>query len=116
MNWSEPKNINLTNWIGLLLLATALTIMVISLVEIKSNEITLATQTLTIEEVWTYEGALQWWQNTFTLTILPTTEILTIFGIVTLLTSQLLNFFIKRLTKKPSYRAKDSWKKTKTKP
>lgn len=92
MNWSGPKNINHTKWTGVLLLAAALIILVLSLIEIKSNEIMLATQNLSIEEVWLYEGALQWWQNIFTTTILPTTQILTTTGIATILTSQLLKF------------------------
>lgn len=60
MNWSEPKNIDLTKYVGILLLATALIILVISIIELKGNEIMLATQTLSIEEVWSFEGALQW--------------------------------------------------------
>ena len=60
----------------------------------------LATQNLSIEELWFYEGALQWWQNTFTTTILPTTQILTTTGIATILTSQLLKFAQKDPKKK----------------
>ena len=101
MNWSGPKNTNYTKWTGVLLLAAALTILVTSIIEIKSNEIMLATQTLSIEEVWAYEGALQWWQNTFTTTILPTTGILTISCIATLLTSQILKFAQNTTQKKP---------------
>ena len=52
MNWSEPKNIDLTKYVGILLLATALIILVISIIELKGNEIMLTTQTLSIEEVW----------------------------------------------------------------
>jgi hypothetical protein len=101
LNWSGPKNTNYTKWTGVLLLAAALTILVTSIIEIKSNEIMLATQTLSIEEMWAYEGALQWWQNTFTTIILPTTGILTISGIATLLTSQILKFAQNTTQKKP---------------
>ena len=90
MNRSELKNTHYIIWTGLLLLLAALTMLVISLLEIKSNEIMLATQTLGMEELWTYEGSLQWWQNTFTTITLPTTTVLTISGIA-LLILQILN-------------------------
>ena len=102
MNWiKKPKKTNLTKWIGLLLITAALIIWLHSIIEIKSNEIMLANQNLSIEEVWAYEGALQWWKNAYVTAILPTTGILTISGIATLITPQLFGFAQKITLKKP---------------
>ena len=76
----KHKKSNLTVWVGLLLIIAALTIWLFSFIELKSNEIMLTTQ-LSIEEVWLYEGALQWWENAYVTVVLPTIGILTIFGI-----------------------------------
>ena len=40
---------------------------------------------LTVEEMWSYEGSLQWWSNTYATTIFPTTMAMITVGLVTLL-------------------------------
>ena len=102
MNWmKKPKKINLTVWIGVLLITVAFSIWLYSIIEIQSNEIMLATQDLGVEEVWLYEGALQWWKNAYWTAILPTWGILTISGIATILSPQLRGFAQKVTLKKP---------------
>lgn len=44
----------------------------------------LNSSTLTQEEVWSYEGSLQWWQSTYT-TILPATAVMMAVGVIGLL-------------------------------
>lgn len=94
MNWiTNHKKHNLTVLIGLILTISALSIWIYSIIELKSNEIMLTTQNLSIKEVWRYEGALQWWKNFYTTTIIPATTILTLSGIATILSPQLLSRF-----------------------
>ena len=40
---------------------------------------------LTAEEMWSYEGSLQWWRSTYMTTILPITAVMITVGLVTLL-------------------------------
>jgi len=95
MNWiNYHKKFNLTK-IGLLLIIIAMSIWLCSLIELKSNEIML-TQNLSIEEVWLYEGALQWWKNVYTTAIIPVTVVLTLSGIVILLRKQLPSRFAQK--------------------
>jgi len=97
MNWiKNHKKLNLTVWIGLLLIISALSIWIYSIIELKSNEIMLTTQNLSIEEVWRYEGALQWWKNVYVTAILPTTAVLILSGTVTLLSQQLFSHFTQK--------------------
>ena len=104
MKWVEKhKKINFTKWIGLLLLVAALIIWGHSIIELKSNEIMLSTQNLSIQETRAYAGALQWWQNAYTSAYLPTTGILTLAGIVTLLSQQFLKFVQKITLKNPTF-------------
>ena len=93
MNWINYKKVNLTLYIGLFLITIAMSIWLYSLIELRSNEIMLTTQNLSIEEVWRYEGALQWWKNLYTTAIIPTTAVLTFSGIAVLLSQQILNHF-----------------------
>ena len=93
--------IKLTKWIGILLLFSLIIIFVISILEIRSNEVLLATQGLSKEERWACEGALQWWENVFMTNIIPTSRILLITGMATLLTPKLLIFAYKFGLRKP---------------
>jgi hypothetical protein len=74
--------------LGPLLLALAFIIFILSIIEIVSNEIILSNPNLyglSVEEVWSYEGALLWWNRVFTSIIVPTTIILTISGITVII-------------------------------
>ena len=93
MNWiNYHKRVNLRSAIGLFLIIVAMSIWLYSLIELKTNEIMLTTQ-LTIEEVWRYEGALQWWKNVYSTAIIPATVILISSGIAVLLSQQIPNQF-----------------------
>ena len=96
MSWMKNQKNHLLKWIGLILIIAALSIWIYSITELKSNEIMLTTQNLSIEEVWQYEGALQWWNNTYTTTIIPLTAILTTLGVATLLRKRLLDTLAKK--------------------
>ena len=56
-----------------------------SFYQIYYNESILSTQSLSIEEVWNAQGALQWWNNFFTTTIIPLSLILALVGLVILI-------------------------------
>ena len=91
MNWiKNHKNINLSVWIGLALIVAALSIWLLSIIELTSNEIML-TENLPIEEVWRYEGALNWWKATYNTAIIPTTVILVISGMLSITSQHLIS-------------------------
>jgi hypothetical protein len=93
MNRTEKiGKINLTLWIGISLIVAAFTIWLCSIIEIKSNEIMLSTQNLTVEEFWLYDGALQWWKNAYWTVIFPMWGILTLSGITIMISPQLPRF------------------------
>ena len=84
----KPKN-KLIVGFGLLLIIIAFTIWLISIIEIKSNEIILATQNLSVEEFEFYQGSLQWWNNIYNNSILPIGGILVLTGLATSLSPQI---------------------------
>jgi hypothetical protein len=95
MNWiNYYKKLNLTR-IGLLLVIVAMGIWIIAIIELVSNEVML-TQNLSIEEVWLYEGALQWWKNFYTTAIIPVTAVLSLSGIALLLGQHLPSWFAQK--------------------
>jgi len=80
---------------------------VLTFIEIQSNEVMIAHAqecSLTIEEIWAYEGSLKWWKNVYVTTIIPLIGILTTSGIVVIVTPSLLqlkqNVFFKRVRNK----------------
>lgn len=89
------ENHNITRCAGLLLIFSALSICLISIIELVSNEVML-TQNLSMEEVWRYEGALKWWKVVYNTTILPATAILMVSGILTILRPKLLSIFVQK--------------------
>jgi hypothetical protein len=95
MTWIKNHKINKPQWFAIILIITALSIWIHSLIELKSNEIMLTNQNLSMEEIWRYEGALQWWKNTYETTIIPITSMLLILGAATLLRQKLLSTFTK---------------------
>ena len=92
MNWMKKhQQLNLSVWIGLLLIITALSIWIFSIAELEGNEIKLTTQNLSIDEIWRYEGALQWWKNVYMTAIIPATAVLALSGIASILSQQLFS-------------------------
>ena len=80
---------------------------VLTFIEIQSKEVMIAHAqecSLTIEEIWAYEGSLKWWKNVYVTTIIPLIGILTTSGIVVIVTPSLLqlkqNVFFKRVRNK----------------
>ena len=67
--------------VGVGLIWLAFSLWAYSFYQIYHNESILSTQSLSIEEVWKAQGALQWWNNFFTTTILPLCLILALVGI-----------------------------------
>ncbi|MFC1487461.1 hypothetical protein ACFLRN_07245 [Thermoproteota archaeon] len=113
----KPKHYTLFLYVGLLLIVIAISTSVVSIIEIKGNELLLSnaqTIGLSIEEIWSYEGALQWWQNAYWTMILPTTIILIISGITVIVYPNLLSFTQKTFLKNHSFNMiekKDALKK-----
>jgi hypothetical protein len=96
----EKHKKNYAVWFGLLLIAAALIIWLCSIIEIKSDEIMLTTQNLSMEEVWRYEGALQWWENAYFTAVLPAAGILTISGLGLMSSPHIRGFIQKGSLKK----------------
>jgi hypothetical protein len=87
----KQQQLNITKLLGLLLIAIGIIIWTISIIELTSNEVML-TQNLSAEDMWRYEGALQWWQNMYTTAIIPATVALIIFGILLILSPRLRKY------------------------
>ena len=77
--------------LGLVLIVIGVSIWITAIVELTSNEVML-NQDLSIENVWRYEGALQWWENAYLKTILPAIGLLVVSGIILMLGPRLVNY------------------------
>ena len=99
MNWIKDNiKFGLSMKIGTFLLIVALAVWVVSIIELVGNEVML-TQNLPIEEVWRFEGALNWWQAIYSTIIIPTTIILVLSGILSMMSQQIF----RRLTQKDAF-------------
>lgn len=99
MNWIKNNiKFDLSMKIGIFLLIVALAVWVISIIEIVGNEVML-TQNLSIEEMWRFDGALNWWQAIYSTIIIPSTIILVLSGILSMASQQILI----RLTQKDAF-------------
>ena len=99
MNWIKDNiKFNLSVRAGIFLLLVALSVWVISIIELKGNEVMLA-QNLPLEEMWRFEGALNWWKTVYSTVIVPITAILVFLGILSMASQQLRS----RLTKKDTF-------------
>jgi len=81
------KKINrsrLTVLTAILLLTAGCSIWLYTNSVIQGHTQILNSSNLTPEEAWNYEGALQWWTNTYTTTIMPLTAVMITAGFVTL--------------------------------
>ena len=89
----NPKKINrfrLTVLTGILLLIAAFSIWLYTTSVIQGHTQILDSSNLKQEEIWSYEGSLQWWRSTYTTTILPLTAIMTAIGLLSLLSQPIL--------------------------
>ena len=99
MNWIKDSiKFDLSMKIGIFLLIVASAVWVVSIIELVGNEVML-TQKLPIEEIWRFEGALNWWQTIYSTIIIPTTIILVLSGLLSMASQQI---FV-RLTQKDAF-------------
>jgi hypothetical protein len=95
MNWKQKfEHYKIFHFLGLFLLALAIIVWAVSLLELVRNEIMLSNAQpfrLSVEEIWMYNGALQWWKSIYASVIIPITLILALAGITTVFYSQLLS-------------------------
>jgi len=93
------RRMHFTFFVGFALISLGLIIWLYSIFELKSCEFGL-NQNLAIEQIWRLEGALLWWENFYTSTIIPATTAFAITGIV------LVSFGLIQ-TKKPGIKISD---------
>lgn len=95
LNWKQlSNNFKLFRYFGLVLIVISIIIWALSIIEMKGIEIMLSnsqTYDLTIEEIWSYEGAKLWWKEAYTSIILPTTIILSISGFSAILSPKIFS-------------------------
>jgi hypothetical protein len=71
---------------AVLLLITGFSIWLYAAAAIQGYTNLLNSLTLSMEEVWSYEGSLTWWTTTYTTTIIPLVTVMITAGVLTLLT------------------------------
>lgn len=76
--------------IALLLLVLGVSFWGYSVTAIHEREQMLMSGTLTLEEMWRYEGSLSWWRNTYNTFFLPLSVVLVAFSIVVLASQPLM--------------------------
>ena len=103
LNWKQlSNNFKLFRYFGLVLIVISIIIWALSIIEMKGIEIMLSnsqTYDLTIEEIWSYEGAKLWWKEAYTSIILPVTIILSISGFSAILSPKIFSVTQKILLK-----------------
>ena len=92
----EQQQLNITKLLGLVLIVIGVSVWIISIIELVSNEVMLA-QNLSMEDVWHYEGARQWWENVYATAIIPATVVLIISGILIMLSPRISKYVKKDL-------------------
>ena len=90
MNWMK-NNKKFTVGLGVVLVFAGIGVFLVSNFEINGLEAMLANESLSVEEVWRFEGALQWWRKTYVTVTLPVSVFLLISGIATLMSQFLLS-------------------------
>ncbi|MCJ7614347.1 hypothetical protein MUO71_06270 [Candidatus Bathyarchaeota archaeon] len=83
-NLKKINRSRLTVLTAILLLTAGCSIWLYTNSVIQGHTQLLNSSNLTPEEVWNYEGALQWWTNTYATTIMPLTAVMITAGFVTL--------------------------------
>lgn len=103
LNWKQlSNNFKLCRYFGLGLIIISIIIWTLSIIEMQGIEIMLSnsqTYELTIEEVWSYEGAKLWWKEAYTSAILPTILIFSISGLSVILSPEIFSITQKILLK-----------------
>ncbi|MCW4034779.1 MAG: hypothetical protein NWF03_05385 [Candidatus Bathyarchaeota archaeon] len=88
MSWIRNNNKILVA-VGVFLVCAGIGVILITQSEIDGLEEALTNETLTPEEIWRFEGALQWWRTTYFDITIPVSTILTLSGIALALSSVL---------------------------
>jgi len=88
LSWIRNNNKILVA-IGVFLVCAGIAVILITQFEIDGLEEALTDETLTQEEIWRFEGALQWWRTTYFDVTIPVSTILTLSGIALALSSVL---------------------------
>ena len=95
MNWNQEfKTYKTLRYLGLFLLAFAIILWTVSIIEIVRSEIMLSNAQpfgLSMEQIWGYEGALLWWTSIYGSVIVPVIIILVAGGIVSMMHTQFLS-------------------------
>lgn len=84
-NLKKINRLKLTVLTASLLIIAGFSIWLYATSMIQNQTQLLTASNLTHEEIWSYEGALQWWKTTYATTITPLTTITITFGAITLL-------------------------------
>jgi len=84
-NLKKINRFRLTVLTAILLLIAGFSIWFYTTSVIQGYTQLLDSSKLTAEEMWSYEGSLQWWRTTYTTTIFPLTAVMITGGIITLL-------------------------------
>ncbi len=84
-NLKKINRLKLTVLTATLLIIAGFSIWLYTTSVIQGHTQLLTSSNLTPEEVWNYEGALQWWKTTYTTIIIPLTAIMITLGSITLL-------------------------------
>ena len=83
-NLKNNNRFKLASLTAILLLVAGFSIMLYTTLNIHNyTQLLLDSSKLTAEEMWSYEGSLQWWSNTYA-TIFPVTVTMITAGLVTL--------------------------------
>lgn len=90
MRWIRNNN-KIIVAIGVFLLCSGIGVILVTQSEIDGLENTLANESLTDEEIWRFEGALQWWRATYFDVAIPLSTILTLTGVAFVLSSVLVS-------------------------
>jgi hypothetical protein len=91
MSWfKNKKKVNRTFLIAFILLISGLILWTSSIIMLKVYESMLTNPNLPLEQLLMIEGALQWWNNYYSHTIVPIVTTLILIGLVLLLTLKLV--------------------------
>jgi len=77
--------------LGVFLISAGIGVVFVSNFEITSLETMLENENLSAEEIWAFEGAIQWWRQSYFTLIVPVSAVLLLGGIATVMSVFLLS-------------------------
>ncbi|PVX24438.1 MAG: hypothetical protein CW716_10085 [Candidatus Bathyarchaeum sp.] len=90
MSWIRNNN-KIIVAIGVFLICAGIGVILVNQSEIDGLEETLTNETLSAEEVWRFEGALEWWRATYFDVTIPLSTFLTLSGLALVVSSALIS-------------------------